>query len=122
MHESHRCLPVRYPRAKWLSVTWHLHGSASETPCPAPGKLSSGKACVAIDRYLDTSRQGPITRLLRASLYRGVELGHYDLGALAIEGNHIHVLLQPKVPLTQFLQSLKGATLRETSRLLKRAG
>ena len=107
---------------KWLSVIWHLHGSAAETSCPRPGKLSSGKAFVCIDRYLDTTRHEPITRLLRASLQRGVEQGQYDLGALAVEGNHIHVLLQPKVPLTQCLQSLNSDVVRDTARLLKRVG
>ena len=129
MDESRRRLPHQYPRDTWLFVTWHLHGSIPQTRCPRPGKLSSGKAFVWMDRYLDTARTGPmhlrqepIARLVQDSLYRGIELGHYELGAYAILGNHVHVLLLPKAPPSRLLQSLKGATAREANRLLGRTG
>jgi putative transposase len=36
--------------------------------------------------------------------------------------NHVHVLIQPKIPPSRLLQSLKGATARECNRLLGRIG
>ena len=57
-----------------------------------------------------------------ASLRRGVELGHYELGAWVIMANHVHVLLRPDVLPSRLLQSLKGFTAREANRALGRTG
>jgi REP element-mobilizing transposase RayT len=96
---------------------------------PPAGKLSAGQAFVWMDRYLDTARTGPtylsqepIARLVVTSLRRGVELGHYDLGAYSILTNHVHVLLLPKVSPSRLLQSLKGATARAANIVLGRTG
>jgi type I restriction enzyme R subunit/putative DNA methylase len=57
-----------------------------------------------------------------ASLRRGALLGHYELGAYVIMSNHGHVLLLPRVSPSRLLQSLKGATARESNRILGRTG
>ncbi len=56
---TRRRLPHIYPEGAWLFVTWHLHGSLPRALYPPPGKRSSGKASVWMDRYLDTIRWGP---------------------------------------------------------------
>lgn len=56
------------------------------------------------------------------SLFRGVELGHYTLGAFAVMANHVHVLLLPEISPSCLLKSLKGHTAREANRLLGRTG
>jgi REP element-mobilizing transposase RayT len=96
---------------------------------PPAGKLSAGQAFVWMDRYLDTTRTGPmylaqepIARLVVESLRRGVELGHYELGAYSVLANHVHVLLLPKVPPSRLLQALKGATARAANLVLGRTG
>jgi putative transposase len=129
MRHPRRRLPHEYPERNWLFVTWHLHGSLPSSLYPPPDKLTDGKAFVWMDRYLDTTRQGPlylrqeaIARIVLASLRRGVELGHYELRAWAIMANHVHVLLRPKVPPSRLLQSLKGATAHEVNRFLGRTG
>jgi REP element-mobilizing transposase RayT len=129
MQESRRRLPHQYPRDAWLFVTWHVHGCIPQTRCPPPGNLPSGKAFIWMDRYLDTARTGPmylrqepVAQLVQASLHRGVELGHYEMRAYAILGNHVHVLLLPKVLPSRLLQSLKGATARDANRILGRTG
>jgi len=129
MPDSRRRLPHQYPEGKWLFLTWRLHGSLPHGLYPPPGKLSAGKAFVWMDRYLDTTRKGPmylrqepIARLVFTSLYRGVELGHYHLRAWVIMANHVHVLLLPKIAAFRLLQSLKGATAREANRILGRTG
>ena len=82
-----------------------------------------------MDRYLDRAECGPrfleqesIATLVIHSLLRGIELGHYQLGAFAIMANHVHVLLLPQVPPSRLLKSLKGYTAHEANRLLGRTG
>ena len=126
---ARRRLPHIYPSPCWLFVTWHLHGSLPVSQYPRPEKASAGQAFVWIDRQLDAARSGPlylrqeaIARLVRDSIYRGVELGHYQLGAFVIMANHVHVLLLPLVDPSRLLQSLKGYTAREANRVLGRTG
>ncbi len=129
MRQFRRRLPHQHPEGKWLFVTWHLHGSLPHAMYPPPGKTSSGSAFVWMDRYLDSARCGPaylaqepIARLVEASLWRGVLLGQYELGAYAIMANHVHALLLPKASPSRLLQSLKGATARQANLLLGRTG
>jgi REP element-mobilizing transposase RayT len=91
--------------------------------------MSDGKAFVWMDRYLDTTREGPrylaqdrIARIVAESLLRGVALGHYSLRAWVIMANHVHALLLPRVAPSRLLQSLKGYTAREANRVLGRTG
>jgi REP element-mobilizing transposase RayT len=82
-----------------------------------------------MDRRLDLARSGPmflrqheVASLVVESLYRGVELGHYELASFVIMANHVHVLLLPLVAPSRLLKSLKGCTAREANRLLGRTG
>jgi len=82
-----------------------------------------------MDRYLDRAEWGPrflqhesIATVVVTSLWRGAELGHYQLGAFAIMANHVHVLLLPRIPPSRLLKSLKGYTAYEANRLLGRTG
>ena len=63
-----------------------------------------------------------IATVVVTSLWRGAELGHYQLGAFAIMANHVHVLLLPRVPPSRLLKSLKGYTAYQANRLLGRTG
>src|SRR5260370_824551 len=49
-----------HPDGKWFFVTWHLHGSLPHALYPPREKLTSGTAFVGMDRYLDTTRIGPM--------------------------------------------------------------
>jgi putative transposase len=129
MSISRRRLPHQFPEGKWLFVTWHLHGSLPQARYPPPGKLSDGQAFVWMDRYLDTTRDGPmylrldrIAEIVVGSLGRGVELGHYGLGAYVLMANHVHVLMFPKVPPPKLLRALKGSTARDANKVLGRTG
>jgi REP element-mobilizing transposase RayT len=82
-----------------------------------------------MDRYLDSARSGPtflkqdaIAQAVVDSLFKGAELGHYELGSFAIMANHVHVLLLPLISPSKLLQSLKGFTAREANKLLGRTG
>ena len=129
MQDSRRRLPHRYPQDKWLFLTWHLHGSLPHALYPPAHQLSDGKAFAWMDRYLDTTREGPmylrrqgVAQIVVECWKRGVEWGHYELRAYVIMANHVHVLLLPKVAPAGLLQSLKGVTAREANRLWGRTG
>jgi putative transposase len=84
---------------------------------------------VWMDRHLDSRNTGPlflrrreIASVVVESLFRGVELSHYQLGAFVIMPNHVHALLLPQVLPSRLSKSLKGATAREANRLLTRTG
>ena len=129
MVETRRRLPHRYPEGKWLFVTFHLHGSLPQARYPPAGKLSAGAAFVWMDRYLDTTRTGPmhladsrVARVVVEALLRGEALGHYELAAYVVMANHVHALILPKVPASRMMRSLKGATAREANLILGRTG
>jgi putative transposase len=95
---------------------------------PPPGKRN-GEAFVWMDRYLDTTRTGPmylgqeaIAQLVVRQLQLAVELGHCQLRAYALMANHVHVLLLPKIEPPRLLHGIKGASAREANRLLGRTG
>ncbi len=126
---SRRRLPHAYPPGKWLFLTWHLHGSLPQGRFPPPAKASAGEAFVWMDRYLDRAGSGPLflrqphlAAMVVESLYKGVALGQYDLGAFVVMANHVHVLLLPRIAPSRLLQSLKGFTAREANRRLGRTG
>ena len=129
MTPHRRRLPHLYPEGAALFLTWHLHNSVPASLRPLPGPLTSGQAFVWLDRRLDTAREGPmylrqpeIARVVVGSIYKGAELGHYDLGAYVIVANHVHLLIRPRIRPDRLLKSLKGATAREANRLLGRTG
>jgi putative transposase len=129
MRTFQRRLPHHHPENKWLFITWHLHGSLPHARYPPADKLSSGAAFVWMDRYLDTTRRGPmylaiepIASVVLAALKRGEQMNQYDLGPYVIMSNHVHALLLPKISPSRLMQSLKGATARDANRILDRTG
>lgn len=95
---------------------------------PPPDK-SSGKAFVWMDRYLDTTRKGPmflrraeVAAVIVKGLKRGADTGLYDLRAFAVMANHVHILFRPCEEVSGTLQWIKGSTAREANRLLDRTG
>jgi len=125
-----RRLPHIYPQNNLLFITWHLHGSLPHYLYPPKDKLNAGQAFVWMDRYLDTTRDGPrylgqkvIAELVQRSIHHGAgQLNYYDLDAYVIMPNHVHLLLLPLVAPSRLLQTLKGYTAREANKLLSRTG
>ena len=129
MSTSIRRLPHVYPDGAWLFVTWHLHGSLPQARYPPADKLSAGKAFVWMDRYLDTTRLGPmflkhleVADLIVETFGCGCEKGMYDLRAFVVMANHVHVLIRPRQQASRVLQWLKGTTAREANLILARTG
>ncbi len=124
-----RRLPHIYPEAAWLFVTWHLYGSLPRALYPPPGKPAAGKAFVWMDRYLDTTRTGPmflsqpvIADMMVRVLTHGSETGLYDLRAFAVMANHVHILFLPQDEPSRILHWLKGTTARQANQVLNRTG
>ena len=82
-----------------------------------------------MDRYLDTTCKGPmflgldtVAQVVKGSLEKGEQLGHYQLHAWVVMANHVHALLTPHIAPSRLVASLKGATARAANRLLGRTG
>ena len=67
-------------------------------------------------------RRAEIADVVVRSIHKGVELGHYELGAYVVMANHVHLLIRPLIAPDRIMQSLKGVTAREANRLLGRTG
>jgi putative transposase len=97
---------------------------------PPKGKLNAGQAFVWMDRYLDTTREGPlylgqtaVAELVQESIYYGArQLNYYDMHGYVIMANHVHLLVLPHVASSRMLQTLKGYTARKANELLGRTG
>jgi putative transposase len=126
---SRRRLPHIYPEGRALFLTWHLHGSLPFPLPTPPSKLTSGQAFVWLDRRLDSAHTGPmywrqpaIAQIVIDSIYKGIKLQHFELGAYVVMSNHVHFLILPRVAPERLMKSLKGSTAREANRVLKRTG
>jgi putative transposase len=124
-----RRLPHIYPERAWLFVTWHLHGSLPRALYPPPEKASAGKAFVWMDRYLDTTREGPmflrrpeVATVVVQALRNGAARELYELSSFVVMSNHVHVLFRPAEEASSALQWLKGTTAREANQVLARTG
>jgi hypothetical protein len=113
VQRNRRRLPHQYPVGRALFITWHLHGSLPASRYPTPGQWSSGETFLWADRYLDSTRVGPLylrdkriaELVVRALQYAESELRFYDLHACVIMANHVHILVTPQTEPLKFLRS-----------------
>ena len=126
-----RNLPHWQPEGSSIFLTWRLHGSLPKGFAERLRKRDSepGKQFLHADRMLDAASNGPLWlndpeiagHTLRA-IERGAELGHYVLRAWAIMPNHVHVLLDPLVPLARLTLGIKRASAKNANTALGRTG
>jgi REP element-mobilizing transposase RayT len=146
-----RNLPHWHPEEKPIFITWRLFGSlpkgvnfgAATSECgergtATPGCARTGKSAGAtewgrkfriVDAELDRGTTGPlwlrdpkIARYVEEAAIRGEELGQYTLHAYVVMPNHVHVLLQPRVPLARVTGGIKGVSARDANVALGRIG
>jgi putative transposase len=129
MEIPRRRLPHWQPDGSVLFITWHLYGSVPKCRYPPPGHLSAGKAFVWMDRYLDTTRTGPmwlqqleVAELVRANIRVGADQKIYELYAWVIMANHVHLLIEPFIEPCEAMRRIKGRSAREANLLLRRTG
>ena len=63
-----------------------------------------------------------IAQIVVGSIHKGEELGHYELNAYVVMGNHVHLPIEPAIAPDRLLKSLKRATARYANSLLGRTG
>jgi REP element-mobilizing transposase RayT len=124
-----RRLPHYHAMGRPIFLTWSLHGSLPLGRHFPPG-ITSGEAFVAMDRLLDNARTGPLylrqpdiaAIVVDAIQYQECALGHYRLHNYVVMGNHVHILVTPRVDVSKLMQSLKRFTAKEANRMLNRTG
>lgn len=123
-----RRLPHWHPEGVAIFLTWRLYDSY-----PAHHefqRLPSNKRFVAIDRELDRAATGPswladpaiAACVANALRYGAGHLKLYVVYAWVIMCNHVHLLMQPHVPVSRITQAIKNYSAREGNKLLKRTG
>jgi len=64
-----------------------------------------------------------MARLVVSAIEQGeASLGLYVLESYVVMPNHVHLLLNPKVPVAEITRRLKGPTARDANRVLNRSG
>jgi REP element-mobilizing transposase RayT len=126
-----RNLPHWQPETCSIFVTWRLHGSLPKGFAERLRKWSGepGKQFATADRMLDAASSGPlwltdpeIAWHAQRAIQRGAELGHFVLRAYVIMPNHVHVLLDPLVPVEKLMAGIKGVSARNANAKLGRTG
>jgi putative DNA methylase len=81
-----------------------------------------------MDRLLDNAATGPLylrqpeiaEMVVDAIRFR--DPGHYCLHSFAVMPNHVHLLITPRVPVSQIMHSLKRFTARKGNQILGLTG
>lgn len=139
-----RNLPHWLPAGKSIFITWRLYGSlpltllkktrtarngcATKAPQDNPPE-SPGKKFRQLDAALDSAKSGPlwladpeIAAYAEYPIVRGAELGRYLLHAYVVMPNHVHILLEPCLPLAKITGVIKGVAARDANATLGRSG
>jgi REP element-mobilizing transposase RayT len=126
-----RNLPHWHPDGKSIFLTWRLFGSLPSSVLKRLESLRAtpGKQFVAADKFLDGATAGPrwlsdpkIAAFVKDAILRGEKLGHYTLFSYVVMPNHVHVLLEPAVPVLRLTRGIKGVSARNANAALGRVG
>ncbi len=128
-----RNLPHWHPEGKSVFVTWRLHGSLPAhflRDLKDEPQSTSGRKFRKADAELDRACHGPLwlkderaASAVVATIKRGDSpLGQYRLHAFVVMANHVHVLIDPYLPLKRIMDGLKGVSAREANKILSRTG
>lgn len=126
-----RNLPHWHPDGKAIFLTWRLYASLPRKVLATLNTLhaDAGKQFLAADSCLDCANSGPhwlrdpkVALCVERALLRGEELGHYLLSTWVIMPNHVHVLLEPRVPLQRLTMGIKRASAKDANVVLGRIG
>jgi hypothetical protein len=127
-----RNLPHWHPVGKTIFLTWRLYGSlpvsvlkklaATSNRNDSPGtdlQESPGRQFLQFDAALDSARSGPLwladpelADYAEYPIWRGADLGRFVLHAYVVMPNHVHILLDPCLPLAKISGVIKGVSAR----------
>ena len=122
MHFARRRLPHLHSLGAPLFVTFRLHGSLPRERWFS--NESAGEAFACMDRLLDASKCGPKylalpeIALIVVDCVRRRALSDYLLHSWVVMPNHVHLLMTPKIALSEIIRRLKGASAREANKSL----
>jgi putative transposase len=122
--EYRRNLPHFQPNGAALFITFRLYGSLPRA------SVADGRAFVAADRELDLTSLGPtwlkqprVAQCVAETILHGEQIrALYDLVAFVVMPNHVHLLIDPRVPVPKITQFVKGVSARRANGLLGRTG
>ncbi len=137
-----RNLPHWHPEGKSIFITWRLYGSlpasvlkkrsTGRNACAtntSESENSPGKQFLHLDAALDSAKRGPLwlanpefAAYAEYPIVHGAELGRYQLHAYVVMPNHVHILLDPYVPLAKISGPLKGVAACDINARLGRTG
>jgi putative transposase len=139
-----RNLPHWHPEGKSIFITWRLYGSLpasvlkniraarnryAASPAEPDSGESPGRIFRQLDSALDSAKSGPLwladpelADYAEYPIWRGADLGRYDLHAYVVMPNHVHVLLDPHLPLAKISRVIKGVAARDANATLGRTG
>jgi putative transposase len=135
-----RNLPHWHPQGKPIFLTWRLYGSLPKdflgrlgikqgTGRSACATQSTAKKFLSLDAELDRGAYGPrwlqqpeVAQCVQDAIFHGARRDHYTLYAYVIMPNHVHILIEPKLPLARITGSLKGVSARSANLALGRVG
>jgi putative transposase len=125
-----RHLPHYHAIGQPIFLTWRLYGSLPAGRNFTSASSSSGRAFLAMDRFLDNANTGPLhlrqpeiaSMVVEAIHYHERCLKHYQLHSYVVMANHVHFLISPSVPVSKVMQSLKRFTAKEGNKMLGLTG
>ena len=127
----HRNLPHGQPEKRTIFLTWRLHGSLPRGFTEHLRKYADepGKQFSASEAVLDAADSGPewlkdseIAEIAERAILRGAHLGQYGIRAYVVMPNHVHLLLDPFVPIRRLTSGIKGVSARHANLKLGRTG
>ncbi len=128
-----RNLPHWHPPGAQLFLTWRLYGSLpasyaellrKQTPVNARTRFARA------ERFLDGATRGPlwlaeptVGEVVEQCIVHGDSaLGFYTLNAFVIMPNHVHLLIEPRIPMKRITAGIKGVSAKAANKLLGRVG
>jgi REP-associated tyrosine transposase len=113
-----RNLPHWHPRGRAIFITWRLAGTLPRVllaKLRSSSEPASRKFALA-DRVLDCAVCGPcwlaqaeIAQAVQGCMLKGaLELRYFEMKAYVVMPNHVHMLIEPGVPLERITRGIKG--------------
>jgi REP element-mobilizing transposase RayT len=119
---------IPLPLALLKKIRTARNGCATKAP-QLNSQETPGKKFRQLDAALDSAKSGPlwladpeIAAYAEYPIVRGAELGRYLLHAYVIMPNHVHILLEPRLPLAKITGVIKGVAARDANATLGRYG
>jgi putative transposase len=122
--EYRRNLPHFQPEGAMLFITFRLYGTLPL----ASGR--DGRTFALADRELEQTQRGPswlkqprVAECVVETIKLGdVARGLYELVAFVVMPNHVHLLINPKVPAPKITQYVKGVSAKRANEILGKTG